>query len=159
MKKIILSALCLLVMAALVAVPTNLSVSYAQGNDIPPQATEPEIEPCLFTNITLGLKGGDGKVWATASNDFTLFPSTVNVVIQLYSSLSYCEDYKEMELMAMNSTLDLDMNTEIVAESSTGGEQRFWIGRTRYRENSGSWKELIVGPLKYSASGEFLGLT
>lgn len=123
------------------------------------KAGDQDIQPMLFTNIALGLDGGDGKVWATASNDFTLFSTTVNVVVQLYCSTTYCEDYNKMELVSMNSIEDLDQGHTITTECSTGGEQKYWIGRARYRENYGDWKELTIGPGLFSASGKYLGLT
>lgn len=113
----------------------------------------------LYTSLSLSLNGGDGKVWATVRNDVTLLPATVNVVVQLYCSDTYQEDYQEMELIAYNSITDLDMGKSIVAEASTGGKEMFWIGRMRYRVDSQSWKEDIVGPARCSANGDYLGLT
>ncbi|MCM1439744.1 MAG: hypothetical protein NC131_11185 [Roseburia sp.] len=119
-----------------------------------------EVEPYgLFTNLSLSINGGDGKVWATVRNDFTLLPSTVNVIVQLYCSSTYQEDYNNMTLIAYNSILDLDMGKTIVAEASTNGEEKFWIARMRYRIDSQAWKEDIVGPARYNANGDFLGLT
>ena len=113
----------------------------------------------LFTNLQIGLKGGDGEVWATVKNNFTLFPSTVYVIVQLFSSEVYCEDYEDMTLMAMNSTLDLNMGSTIEARASTGGKQLYWMGRMRYKIDGASWEEKTVGVGLYSADGEFLGLT
>ena len=113
----------------------------------------------FFANISIALDGGENKVIATARNNFTLFPATVYVVAQLYCSLTYTEDYKEMELVCMTSTDDLDQGHTITTEFSTNGERKYWMGRARYRENGGEWKELTVGPVLYSASGEYLGLS
>ena len=55
------------------------------------ESTESGIEPRLFTSLSISLNGGNGKVWATVKNDFTLFPSTVLVIVQLYTSYNYCE--------------------------------------------------------------------
>lgn len=113
----------------------------------------------LYTNLSLSLNGGDGKVWATVRNDFTFLPATVNVVVQLYCADTYQEDYNNMTLVAYNSTVDLDMGKSIVAEASTNGQEKFWIARMRYRIDSQSWKEDIVGPARCSADGDFIGLT
>ena len=112
----------------------------------------------LFTSLSISLNGGDGKVWTTVKNDFTLFPSTVLVIVQLYSSYTYCESYTEMTLVSENSTTDLNMGETIIAESSTGGEQKYWMGRMRYKIDGKSWEERTVGVLKYSAAGDYIGI-
>lgn len=113
----------------------------------------------LYTNLTLAMNGGENKVIATVKNNFTLFPSIVNVIVQLYSTYDYEEDYKNMTLMSYNSIEDLDQGKTISTEAPTNGEQKFWIARMRYRIDNKEWNERIVGPAKYSASGEYIGLT
>ncbi|MCM1440165.1 MAG: hypothetical protein NC131_13330 [Roseburia sp.] len=113
----------------------------------------------LYTSLSISLNGGNGKVWATVRNDLTILPSNVNVIVQLYYSDTYCEDYKEMTLIAYNSTTDLDMGQSIVAEASTEGQERFWIGRMRFRIDSKGWQEDTIGPARCSANGDYLGLT
>lgn len=135
----------------------------AAANEVDPETeiastVGSEVSPILFTDIAVMLDGGDGTVIATAKNMFTLFPTVVGVVLQLYCSPTYCEDYKEMKLVSMTSIEDLDQGHSITTECSTGGEQKYWIGRARFRENNGDWKEVIVGPGLFSASGEYLGL-
>lgn len=112
----------------------------------------------LFTTLSISLNGGDGKVRTTVKNDFTLFYSTVRVIVQLYASDTYQEDYHDMELIWQNSTIDLDMGVTVTAEASTGGRQRYWIGRMRYSINAGGWEERTVGPLLYSAEGKYSGV-
>ena len=113
----------------------------------------------LYTSLSLSLNGGDGKVWATVRNDVTLLPATVNVIVQLYCSDTYQEDYKDMDLIAYNSTTDLDMGQSIVATASTDGQEKFWLGRMRYRVDNGKWEEDVLGPARCSANGDYLGLT
>ena len=113
----------------------------------------------LGTSLSISLDGGNGKVWTTVRNDFTFLPSTVSVVVQLYCSDTYQEDYHDMELVAFNSITDLDMGKTIVAEASTEGQVKFWMGRMRFRIDSQSWKEDTVGPAKCNANGDYIGLT
>ena len=112
----------------------------------------------IYTSLSISLNGGDGKVWTTVRNDVTLFPSTVFVIVQLYSSYTYCEDYRDMTLVTATSTTDLNMGESIVAEASTGGEQKYWLGRMRYKVDNKDWEERTVGVGLYSAEGEFLGI-
>lgn len=112
----------------------------------------------LYTSLSISINGGNNNVWVTVKNDLTIFPSTVYVIVQLYSSDTYCEDYNKMALAASNSTLDLDMGKSIVAKANTEGQQQYWIGRMRYRVDTGSWKEKTVGPALYDANGNFVGI-
>ena len=112
----------------------------------------------LFTNLEIVLNGGNGEVWTTVKNKFTLFPSTVYVIVQLYVSDVYCENYQDMTLAAANSTMDLDMGNTIEARASTEGKQSYWMGRMRYKIDGDEWDERTVGVGLYSATGEFLGI-
>ena len=38
----------------------------------------------LFTSLSLTINGGEGKVWTTVKNDVTLFPATVQFILELY---------------------------------------------------------------------------
>lgn len=120
--------------------------------------TDAETSERLLTNLEISLNGGNGEVWATVKNKFTLFPSTVYVIVQLYVSDVYCEDYKEMTLVVANSTTDLDMGHTIEARASTEGKQRYWMGRMRYKIDGNSWEERTAGVGLYSGTGEFLGI-
>lgn len=162
-KNLLKVALCCFVLALTVFAVFQIKsiVSYA-GTESAPEtcettADEGEVSPRLFTQLTVSLKGGNGKVWVTVKNEFTLFPSTVKVIVELYSSDTYCEDYTQMDLIASNSISDLNINKSIKAEASTGGEQKYWLGRVQYKVDKESWKERITGPNLYSASGEYLG--
>jgi len=120
-------------------------------------SAEEENTERLLTNLEIVLNGGDREVCASVKNKFTLFPSTVYVIVQLFRSDSYCEDYNDMTLVAVNSTTDLDMGHIIEAKASTEGKQSYWMGRMRYRIGNKDWDERTVGAM-YSAEGEFLGL-
>lgn len=111
-----------------------------------------------FTNLSISINGGNGKVWTTVRNDFTLFPAVVTVVIQLYVSDTYQEDYHNMTIAAQDEIADLDMGKSITVEASTNGKDLYWIGRMRYDLDGRGWDERTVGPAHYSASGEYLGV-
>lgn len=132
--------------------------AYAQTseNDYEGVDSEQEVTPRLFATISISLNGGNGKVWATAKNDFTLFPSTVYVRVELYYSDTYCTDYSKMTLATVSTTGDLNMGDTIVAESSTEGKDRYWLARLTTRENSGDLIERVIDA-HYSADGTFLG--
>ena len=153
--------LCMIIIASIiVAISFNVNYSYAETDNSISDATdeeEKEVRPRAFTTLSISINGGDNKVWATVRNDFTLFPSTVVVVVELYSSLTYTDDYTKMNFETGNSTGDLDMGHTISTEAPTGGVVKYWIGRMRYKTGSGAWKSEITGVGKYSATGEFLG--
>ena len=109
-----------------------------------------------FTSVSLKMNGGDSKVWVTATNDVTIFPATVYVIVELYSSSEYQEKYENMTLVATNSILDLDMGKSISAICSTGGVEKYWHGRMRYKIDNKAWEERSTGTVKYSATGEYL---
>ncbi len=122
------------------------------------QSGEEEISPQMLVTLSLTLNGGNGEIWATVKNDFQLFSSTVNVIVQLFYSYSYCEDYNQMTLAKIDSIDDLNMGKTFTVKVSTEGEERFWLARMRYRENNGSWSERVVSA-RYSASGQYISLT
>ncbi len=111
----------------------------------------------LATSLSLSINSGNGKVWATVKNDLTVFSSTVIVIVQLYSSDSYAESYTQMELVCMNSIADLNIGKTITTEAETGGVEKFWLARMRYKVDNGSWSSRQTGACRISASGEFLG--
>lgn len=139
-------------------------VAQAQASDEAQSVTyetsyENEISPRgLFTSLSLAINGGDGMIWATVKNDFTLLPSTVVVIVELYCSDTYYESHEDMELVSINSTEDLNMGKTITAEASTGGVQKYWQGRMRYKVDKKGWQSETTGTMKYSAEGEYLGL-
>ena len=111
----------------------------------------------VSTSLSLSINSGNGKVWATVKNDFTFLPSTVVVIVQLYCSDEYAESYTEMERVSMNSIADLDIGQTITTEAETGGVEKFWLARMRYKIDSNVWQSRQTGACRISASGEFLG--
>ncbi len=112
----------------------------------------------LFTSLSLGIKGGESKIRVSVKNDFTLFPATVYVIVELYCSLDYQEKHENMKLVAITSTMDLNMGDTIYVEAPTGGVEQYWQGRMRYKIDSKGWEERNTGTVKYSATGEPLGI-
>ncbi len=95
----------------------------------------------IFTSLDLALDCGNGEVWATVTNSFTLFPAVVRVVVELYCSDTYQENHSTMTLVCRNSIADLDMNKSIETRASTNGEQKYWKARMYYKVDSKDWKE------------------
>lgn len=81
----------------------------AETNTVPMESNEQfeEVEEAitreLMTNLSLAIGGCNGEVWAEVKNEFTLFPSTVWVYVELYSSDTYQEFYSTMTLEKMDS--------------------------------------------------------
>lgn len=137
----------------------SVQSDFISANSVYNTETRPKTaEPRIFANLSFGLSGGDGKVIATAKNNFNLFPSKVSVEIQMYYSREYCTDTNKMTLAKTAYTSDLDMGKSISVEASTDGEERFWLAVMRYKEDSGNWNGRTVSA-RYSASGEYLGQT
>ncbi len=119
--------------------------------------TEGEATPRLFTSLSLSIDGGNGQVWATVRNDFTLFPSTVIVIVELYSSTTYYESYTNMDLVSKNNIDDLNIYQSISTYASTGGVQKYWHARMRYKIDSGAWETKTTGTLTFDANGNYIG--
>lgn len=96
-----------------------------------------------FTNISASLTTTSERVVAHAQNNFTLFPTTVHVYIELYSSTLYASSYRGMELTNSNYIIDLDMGESIAVSAPINGQQRFWQARAYYQEGNGAWKEVL----------------
>lgn len=120
-------------------------------------AEESEIEPLgIYTKMTLSINGGNGQVWATAKNVFTLFPATVQVYVEIYYSYEYQESYTNMTLAERNYIYDLDQGKTIQAVGNTNGQTMYWQARARYKADSADWKELVTSTLLYDGDGNYL---
>lgn len=119
-----------------------------------------EAEPYgVLVSLSISINGGNGKVWTKVKNDFTLFPAKIIVILELYSSTYYTDNYQAMTLVAVNSIDDLNIGKTITTEAGTGGVEKYWMGRMRYKVDSKSWKTKATGVCRISGSGEFLGYT
>lgn len=152
-----LALICILPICTLQAKVYASADDVTSGNGTEIEEPDEEAVPYSTTTLSLTINSGDGKVWATVKNDFTLFPSTVIVIVQLYSSETYAESYTEMTLVSQNSIDDLNIGKTVKTEAETGGVEKFWLARMRYKINNASWASRDTGACRISASGEFLG--
>ena len=86
-----------------------------------------------------------------AHNDFTLGLSTVKVYVELYSSTTNENSYKNMTLESQNYTGDLNIYKTIRTTAPINGVGRYWRARVNYKLDNKSWvsKEtttIWVGP-------------
>jgi len=110
----------------------------------------------IFTSLSVSLNCGDGMVWATARNDMTLFPATVSVYVELYSSVEYQSSYLKMTQESYSYTSDLDMGETLTATVATGGVQKYWMARIYYRVDNKDWSEKTTSVQLISGAGEAL---
>lgn len=116
--------------------------------------TENAAEPYgLLTKMSVIISGGNGCVTATAKNDFTLFPSTIWVYVELYSSETYQESYTTMQFVGRNSISDLDMGKSISVSGATNGKTLYWQARMRYKFDSNDWVSKTTSTLLYDGNG------
>lgn len=110
----------------------------------------------IYTSLSLSMDGGSGRVWATAKNEVTIFPSTVRVTVELYCSDVYCASYENMTLAASNSISDLNMGESITVNCSTGGKQKYWHGRMVYKIDNKFPETKITQIMIFDANGNFI---
>lgn len=114
---------------------------------------EVEAERGIATSLTLDIGGENGQIWAKVKNQFTLFPSVIAVYVELYSSKTYQESHTAMELEGRKYIADLNMGETLELSVSTGGEQKYWMARARYKFDDRDWVEKTTDALLYSAAG------
>ena len=150
-----LAAIMAIVSISVLLLSTNTVVNrvYAEENDGTQQG---ENDRGLFVTLSINIQGGDGQVFTTAKHDFSIFSSTVNIYVYLYYSTTLTTDYNNMTLAATAHSSDLDFGQTLTATASTGGEQRYWIGRMYYKIDTNDWESKTVGPVLYSASGALI---
>ena len=112
----------------------------------------------IFTSLSLSINGGDGKVWATVRNDITIFPATVQVIVEIYYSEEYQESYENMTVADRQATTDLNMGKTIVAEASTNGRELYWQGHMRCKIDNKAWETRSTGTIHCGPDGEYLGI-
>lgn len=142
----------------------GITLAYAQ-NGIVANAAQDEISyenveeaetRGIYTSLSLSMDGGSGRVWATAKNDLTIFPSTVKVTVELYCSDVYYASYEKMTLAAQNSIDDLNMGESITVNCSTGGKQKYWQGRMVYKIDNKFPETKITQTMIFDANGNFI---
>lgn len=110
----------------------------------------------IYTSLSFAMDGGNGRIWATAKNEVTIFPSTVRVTVELYCSDVYCASYEKMTLAASNSISDLNMGESITVNCSTGGKQKYWQGRMVYKIDNKFPETKITQIMIFDANGNFI---
>lgn len=115
----------------LVSAESNEYYEDNESNDIVPLG--------LFTQITLSIGSSDKCVWAKAHNDFTLGTSIIAVYVELFSSITYQDDYKLMILESRVYIEDLDIGRSLETSVPIGGIQRYWLARMRYKFDNQEW--------------------
>ncbi len=121
------------------------------------EASAAEAEPLgLLTRLSLTLDGGNGDVWATVKNEFTLFPATVTVYLELYYSYEYRESYTQMTYSGEAYIYDLDMGETLQYSASTEGKQRYWKARIHYKVDSDDWKEELTNTALFDEIGNHI---
>lgn len=110
----------------------------------------------IYTSLSLSMDGGSGRVWATAKNEVTIFPSTVRVTVELYCSDVYYASYENMTLAASNSISDLNMGESITVNCSTGGKQKYWQGRMVYKIDNKAPESKVTMAMIFDANGNFI---
>ena len=110
----------------------------------------------IFTSLSLAMDGGNGRVWVTAKNEVTIFPSTVKVTVELYCSDVYYASYEKMTLAAQNSIDDLNMGESITVNCSTGGKQKYWQGRMVYKIDNKAPESKVTLIMIFDANGNFI---
>lgn len=117
-----------------------------------------EAEPRLFTRLEIDLKTDAQVVTATVKNNFTLFPSTVEVYVELYSSVTRASIYYDMERQNVSYIADLNIGETLKTSASSGGETRYWQGRAYYRIDGGAWDEMLTEVVKLDGEGNLLSV-
>lgn len=110
----------------------------------------------IYTKIELTLSGGDGAVYATATNVLTIGFSEVQVILEMYASSTPQSDYLDMSLVGRNSITDLNMGDSLVLRVETRGVPRYWMARMTYQKDNGSWKEAVTKCRQANSLGEFI---
>lgn len=110
----------------------------------------------IYTSLSFAMNGGNGRIWATAKNEVTIFPSTVKVTVELYCSDVYYASYEKMTLAAQNSIDDLNMGESITVNCSTGGKQKYWQGRMVYKIDNKAPESKVTLIMIFDANGNFI---
>ncbi len=127
---------------------TTLPVNAKTNNE------EEGIQPQgIYTSLDLKIDGGNGYITATVKNKISIFPSTVYVIVQLYSSDSYQDSWQNMTLVSQNSITDLDMGKSISTSASTNGMKKYWQARTYYRIDKKDWSSRNTATYLFDENG------
>lgn len=108
------------------------------------RADTEKVGSVILTTLVLTIDGNDGYVWAKATNKITIFPSTVRVIVELYSSMTYQESYLDMEQEGRKYVHDLDMGQSVTLKVPTNGIQRYWKARMLFKVDNDDWDTRVT---------------
>ena len=104
----------------------------------------------LFTFLSVRIKGnGDGTVTAVAINEFTLFPSSVPVMLTLYRADAAGQGEATEIDSAYSADLDMGKSRQLTAETGEGG---YFYAEIEYVAG-GSARHIQCGTVYYDAGG------
>lgn len=155
-KKILLLVFLLLLVIAICFVVNSKKVTAETVEEKAAVSATGEagIEPYgLYVKMGYSLYGENGQIRLSATNKFTLFPSTVTVYIYLYRSETYQESHTNMTLVASNYIYDLDQGETLVATASTEGRSSYWKAVCRHKRDNSNWEEYISETTLCNADG------
>ena len=157
MKKILnFVALFIFACGITLAYAQNGIVANAAHDEISYENVEEAETRGIYTSLSFAMNGGNGRIWATAKNEVTIFPSTVKVTVELYCSDVYYASYEKMTLAAQNSIDDLNMGESITVNCSTGGKQKYWQGRMVYKIDNKAPESKVTLIMIFDANGNFI---
>ena len=140
-----------------VATADEANISQKEQTEAYSQKNNNETAPmALLVKLSLSIDSGNGQVWATAKNEFTLFPGTVQVYVELYSSLTYQESYETMQFESGHYIGDLDQGETLTTYASTNGVQKYWQARLYSKIDNGSWNNKTTNVLLIDGEGKLI---
>ncbi len=157
-KKLLQINVALLVMLCIVALILPLAGNKAQAETLSETQSDQPDTRGIFTKLTLTLdSAGDGYITASVRNDFTLGYSTIQVVVEIYASNEFCENYQDMVRMARKTTLDLDIYDTLSVTCAVGGQPRYWCALMKYKQDQKDWETKVTSLVYLDGMGNKLG--
>lgn len=114
------------------------------GHEIETVSASEESPLGIISSLSINIGAESGQVYATVRNDFTLFPSKIQVYVQLYSSLTYQNSYQNMTLESSKYIADLDMGKSITTYAPINAVKRYWQARLYFKMDNNSWSEKLT---------------
>ena len=133
-----------------------LFTGFKSADDRAEEASQSDITPYVLLSLSLAINGGDGRVYGSAKNEFTLFPSTVYVRVELYRSVERNYSYENMEMVSVISVPDLDIDKTLIAEYPTNGVAAYWVARCVYRDGNSNWQEKYTKSCHCDGNGNLI---
>lgn len=112
-----------------------------------------QVTPMLFTTLTLDIVYEGGYIKAKVKNEFTLFFSTVEVYVYLYSSDTYYSSIDYMTLESYNYIADLNIGQTVFAQKPLAS--KYWKARTRFKIDKGAYEEMVTLTYYVDSNGNF----